>query len=220
MRIRKYIHSCLLVESNGTRLLFDPGKFTFADGTVGTDTFRDLDAIVITHPHLDHMDPPSIRTIVANSPRAVVLGNAEIRAQLADTGVTVEVFESGTRQIGSTTIEAIPAAHAKLLNAEAPANVAYVVEGRLLHPGDSFDTSIDKHKGIDLLALPVMAPWTTELSVAEFAQRLSPKTVFPIHDGYAKDFFLASRYDNYGKYFAKHGIEFVPMKEPGSTLER
>lgn len=65
-----------------------------------------------------------------------------------------------------------------------------------------------------------MAPWTTELSVADFAHRLAPKTVFPIHDGYAKDFFLDSRYDNYQKYFEKHGIEFVPLQEIGASLER
>lgn len=34
MRVSKYIHSCLLIESDGDRLLIDPGKFSFSDGRV------------------------------------------------------------------------------------------------------------------------------------------------------------------------------------------
>jgi L-ascorbate metabolism protein UlaG (beta-lactamase superfamily) len=216
MRIRKYIHACLLVDANDTRILFDPGKFSFMDGAVQPEQFVDLDAIVITHQHVDHMDADALKIIAANNPSAVVLANAQIRDQL---DVPVEVFESGTRQVRNCKLTAIAAQHAALLNAPIPANVAYVVDDRMLHPGDSFDRSLDVCKGIELLALPVTAPWTTELGVAEFALRLAPKKVFPIHDGYAKDFFLASRYDNYGKYFAKEGIEFVPLREVGAALE-
>ncbi|HKR66960.1 MAG TPA: MBL fold metallo-hydrolase [Thermoanaerobaculia bacterium] len=220
MRIEKFIHSCILVESGGTRILFDPGKFSFMDGAVKADSFHDVAAIVITHPHLDHVDDQAVKMILANNANAIVLGNRAIRDLLAKSDIEVDVFESGQRTIGNCTIDALPAKHAELLNAEAPPNVAYIVDGRLLHPGDSFDHALDARNGIELLALPVMAPWTTELSVAEFAMRLAPKTVFPIHDGYAKDFFLDSRYDNYRKYFEKQGIEFVPMKEVGATLER
>lgn len=220
MRIRKYIHSCLLVDSGGARILFDPGKFSFMDGAVKPEDFRDVSAIVITHQHVDHMDDQAIRKILEQNRPAVVLANEQIRDQLAASGITVEVFEEGTRDIGGCTLRAIRAEHAALLNAPIPANVAYTVDGSLLHPGDSFDRTLDACKGIELLALPITAPWTTELGVAEFAKRIAPKTVFPIHDGYAKDFFLASRYDNYGKYFAKEGVEFVPLKEPGASIER
>ena len=217
MRVLKYLHSCVLVEANDTRILFDPGRFSFMDGAVQPEQFRDLDAVVITHQHVDHMDADALKVITARNPSAVVLANAQIRDQLDD--VPVEVFESGTRQVRGCRITAIAAQHAALLNAPIPANVAYVVDDRMLHPGDSFDRSLDVCKGIELLALPVTAPWTTELAVAEFALRLAPKKVFPIHDGYAKDFFLASRYDNYGKYFAKEGIEFVAVEKVGGELE-
>ncbi len=220
MRISKFIHACLLVESEGTRILFDPGKFTFLDGTIQPESFRDLDAIVVTHKHLDHVDDAALKVSVQHNPSAVVLGNHQIREQLATSGIEVEVFESGTRRVGKCTLEAIVADHAKILNAECPTNVAYIVNDRLMHPGDSFDHSLDARKGIELLALPVMAPWNTELAVAEFALRLAPKTVFPIHDGYAKPFFLQSRYDNFTKYFAKQGIEFVALMEAGASFER
>ena len=58
-----------------------------------------------------------------------------------------------------------------------------------------------------------MAPFTTELQVTAFADALQPKQILPVHDGYAKDFFLKQRYENYGKHFEKKGIQFhKPMK--------
>ena len=220
MRIEKYIHACLLVEDGGTRILFDPGKFSFMEGGTKPEHFRGLAAIVVTHEHADHMDDQSLKTIVANNPGAPVFGNSSIRERLAEKGIDVEVHESGTRTIGAIQLRAIVATHANLLNATPPRNVGYVVNDRLLHPGDSFDESLDACRGIEILALPVMAPWCTELQVAAFAVSLAPKVAIPIHDGYAKDFFRKSRYENYGKYFAQHGIEFIGLDAVGAALER
>ena len=216
MRIEKWIHSCIVVKDGGARVLMDPGRFSFRDGAVDPGRFRDLAAIVITHEHIDHMDEDALKTIRANNPKAPLIANASIAAKLSD----VTVMESGKQRFGGIEIEAVPAAHADLLNATPPKNVGYVVNGRLLHPGDSFDSALDAKKGIDILALPVMAPWNTELMVAAFATRLAPKVVIPIHDGYGKDFFVKMRHDNYRSYFAKQNIEFVSLFDPGATIER
>lgn len=219
MRVSKYIHACLLVEDGEDKILFDPGKFSFIEGRVEPDDFRSLSAIILTHRHPDHFDDDALRKIVTNNPQATVLTNAEIASQLSGQGIAAEVFESGARAVGKFNLEAVEAAHAPILNAETPQNIACVVNGRLLHPGDSFEHSLDVYRGIELLALPVMAPWTTELQVAEFAGRISPQRIIPIHDGYAKDFFLKQRYENFQKYFAPLGISFQPMSEPGESLE-
>ncbi len=111
------------------------------------------------------------------------------------------------------------AQHAPILNAVLPQNIAYVVNNTLLHPGDSFASSLDAWKGIPVLALPIMAPWMTELEVAEFARRMSPQKIIPVHDGYAKDFFLQQRYENYQKYFSPLGIDFQWLDKPGDSIE-
>jgi hypothetical protein len=61
---------------------------------------------------------------------------------------------------------------------------------RVLNPGDSFNQSLFAFKGIELLILPIMAPWVTEPLVADFARTMRPRQVLAAHGGYAKDFFL------------------------------
>jgi L-ascorbate metabolism protein UlaG (beta-lactamase superfamily) len=219
MRISKYVHACLLLEDGKDKILFDLGKFSFVEGLVKPGDFRDLTAIIITHRHPDHIDDDALKQIVGNNEAAVVLANSEIKSQLAEKGVGAEVFETGRRAVGAFNVEALAAVHAKILNAGTPQNVAYVVNNLFLHPGDSFDPRLDAYKGTQVLALPIMAPWNTELEVAEFARRMSPREIIPIHDGYAKDFFLKQRYENFQKYFSSLGIGFQWMDKPGDYFE-
>ena len=221
MRISKFIHSCLLVENGDDRILLDPGTFTFAGNAVPIETFDRIAAILITHRHADHVDSAAVKRIVERNRSAAVLANADVRDLLAGQGVAVEVdvFEEGTRRVGATSIRAVAAEHAALLGAVPPPNVAYVVEEKLLHPGDSFARSLDACRGIPLLALPVTAPWTAEIGAAEFAERIAPRAIVPIHDGYVKEPFARMRHENYEKYFSRSGIAFKSLLHPGDAID-
>ena len=70
-----------------------------------------------------------------------------------------------------------------------------------------------------MLALPVMAPWTRQVDVGEFAKALRPKIVLPIHDAFVKDFFLSQQYESYNRYFSELGIEFRPLPPTGEFIE-
>jgi len=190
------------------------------EGMVKPDTFRDLSAVILTHQHPDHVDDAALKKILENNRAAIVITNTEIKSRLDKEGVVAaEVLEDGSRAIGNFTVKALVAQHAPILNAVLPQNIAYVVNNTLLHPGDSFASSLDAWKGIPVLALPIMAPWMTELEVAEFARRMSPQKIIPVHDGYAKDFFLQQRYENYQKYFSPLGIDFQWLDKPGDSIE-
>jgi L-ascorbate metabolism protein UlaG (beta-lactamase superfamily) len=218
MRVVKYIHSCLLVEAGGDRILFDPGKFTFLGGEVDPETFGNVSAVVVTHDHADHVDDEAVREILSRNPAAVLFTNAEARAAFARRGLEATVFEAGSRKVGGTMLRAVPAPHAPL-GAAPPRNIAYVVAETLLVPGDSYAAELDVCRGIRTLALPVSAPWAKELETTEFAERITPKEILPIHDGFAKDAFLAGRHQNFEKHFASRGIAFRSLVKPGDAAE-
>ena len=219
MKITKYVHACLLIEKGSDRILFDPGLFTFAEGLVKPSQFENVQTIIITHKHPDHIDFDSFKEILENNENAAVLANSDIAKMLAEKGIEAEVFESGERKIGSFTLEAFDAAHEAILADELPQNTAYLIDGKILNPGDSYSKSLYSRKGIQVLCLPTMAPWTTEIRTFDFAVEMSPQNVVPIHDGYAKDFFLESRYQNFKKYFDKENIEFQWMSAAGDYFE-
>ena len=68
-------------------------------------------------------------------------------------------------------------------------------------------------------ATVVAAPWITEVTSAEFAEKILPQMVIPVHDGYVKSFFQKMRYDNYDRYFSTKGIKFQRLVNPGDGVE-
>lgn len=217
MRIYKYIHSCLLLDHQGEKLLFDPGKFTFVEGRVTPDTFSDVSIIVLTPDHPDHLNIAALKEVVARS-GARVLSNGAVASKLRREAVEVTVLEEGMQQAGAFTLWAIPAQHEPILSDSLPHNTAFLVNERVLNPGDSFQPSLFAFRGIELLILPVLAPWLTELAVADFARQMNPKQVLPVHDGYAKDFFLKQCYETYQTYFEELNIVFHELMEPGACI--
>ena len=218
MRLRKFGHSCLLLEERSESLLFDPGQSDFLDQNATPDTFASVSLIVVTHWHPDHADPDLIRRIVERS-GAKVLANADGQKELRSAGVEANVAQDGVRSYGAFKLQVVRSPHAPLLGSIPPENTAYLVNDRLLNPGDSFDGRLADFKGVPVLALPVTAPWTTELDVAGFADRVGPQRVVPIHDGYVREFFRKRRYLAYGQYFENRKIRFEGEAGSGAAIE-
>lgn len=218
MRISKYIHSCLLVEEGEEKILFDPGTFSFIERRVSLETFKDVTTVILTHQHPDHVDMNALKSILAES-GASVITNSEGKAALAKENIEVRVVEEGSYSTKNFTIRALSAQHEKILSPSLPQNTAYILNDVFLNPGDSFASLLSPLKGIQVLALPVSAPWTTEIGVAEFAQMIAPQMVIPVHDGYVKDFFLKQRYANYIQNFSPLGIAFQSMGQPGDSVD-
>lgn len=217
MLVTKYLHSCLLVDNGTTRVLVDPGRFTFIEGQVTPDDFGEVDAIVVTHDHLDHVDPGALAAVVRCT-GAAVFGNRETAATLNECGVPVTVVRPGEHRIGTMTVEAIRADHEPILDDHTPANTAYLFDGTVLHCGDSLHPNLFAHQGVDLVAVPVTAPYLTERLVAGFVAELRPRAVLPVHDGFVKPFFRTLRYDTYRPYVEQLGITWFGPTEPGETI--
>lgn len=97
--------------------------------------------------------------------------------------------------------------------------MAFLVNDRLLNVADSVGEVLHAFRHVEVLALPVMAPFLTEITVFEFAKSMRPKHVVQVHDGYARDFFLTQRYDTYEPYFKKAGILFHRLEQPGDGFD-
>jgi len=216
MKISKYLHSCLLFEKDNFKLLIDPGTFTFAEGFIKPGEFTNVDAIIITHIHPDHLDKDNLSKIVALS-GAKVYTVKQVADELTKYGLKTELIP---QQIGPFHLELIPVKHEAILDSPLPEMMALLIDGKVLHPVDSFEDKLLAYSGIELLILPVMAPFTTELIVAAFADKMQPKQILPVHDGFAKPFFLKARYKNYKQHFEKQGIVFHDtMSEIGASVE-
>ncbi len=217
MRITKYIHSCVLIEEEGDAILFDPGTFSFKDARVTPELFTHVKLIVITHNHPDHYDADAIKKIVELS-HATIFTTEEVVASLVAAGVEADFSTALDATVGLLQIKAIPAAHERILSDELPENYGYLINDRVLHPGDSFaDALADTNP--EVLLLPITAPWTTDLHVMDFSREAAPKTIIPIHDGYVKDFFQDARHAAFKNYLGEEGMAFVSLKEPGDSIE-
>lgn len=184
MQITHLGHSCLLVEVAGRRVLLDPGTFSSFEGVEG------LDAVLITHQHFDHLDPDRVPVLLERNPHAVVHADPESVRLLADKDIPARPTVDGEPfSFGDLTVTPVGAQHA-VITEYVPriANVGLVLrapgEPSLFHPGDALDAEAP---AVDLLAVPVSAPWCAVKETVEFVRRIAPTAVVPIHDGLLTD---------------------------------
>ncbi len=176
MRITKYGHSCLLIEEGEARILIDPGRFSS-----GFENLAGLDAIFITQQHQDHLIPENISGLLAKNPLAKVYADEQSATILGQQGTTVQaVHESDQFEVAGVAVEVFGRDHA-VLHPQIPVirNVGYLVAGRLFHPGDSHTVP---GKPVEILALPLVAPWSNIEQTIDYALELKPKLMVPIHD--------------------------------------
>lgn len=70
MKVTKLVHSCLLVEKDGKKILVDPGLYSWQSAAVKSTDFSDISAVAITHNHPDHFNPEFAKVIKEASPNA------------------------------------------------------------------------------------------------------------------------------------------------------
>ena len=165
-----------------------------------------LDFILITHEHEDHMHLPLVKMAAEKFPEAGIITTPSAAKILGKEGL-----QASTE--GNEFIEVEPAQHEKVLGT-APENVLFRVFGKLTHPGDSHSFN----STTEILAMPVQAPWGSFVAAIEKAAELKPKTVIPIHDWHWRDEARKRMYEMAGEHLRKHGIKFKPV-ESGEAFQ-
>ncbi len=206
MKISKHIHSCLLVEDGEKTILVDPGNYTFEERALDVDRIQKLDFLLITHEHQDHMYLPLIKQIVEKFPQVKILSTNSVKNILESEGMRLS--ESGE----GVSFESAP--HELMLGGRGAENFLFNISGKLTHPGDS----LKFNKSLDILALPIQAPWGSFVASVEKAATLKPKIVIPIHDWHWKDSARRRMYEMAKNYLAGKDIDFKSL-EVGDRLE-
>ena len=187
--LTKFAHSCFTITIDGQSLVVDPGVYT--------DDFampQQVAAVLITHAHPDHCSPALIKRIIQAFPKAeiisvdsVIVDNTTISLLEGTLSVrhAIAAVPGDTRQIGPFTLEFFGGEHA-VVSPDIPRlhNLAALINNRIYYPGDSFALP---QRPIDVLALPVAAPWLKFSEVRSFLQAITPCLAFPVHDAILSD---------------------------------
>jgi L-ascorbate metabolism protein UlaG (beta-lactamase superfamily) len=183
MRITHLGHACLLVETDRSRLLVDPGTYS-----TGFESLAGIDAVVLTHQHPDHVDTHRLPGLLRSNDGVELLAEPETTTALE--GVPAVAFPAGAdREFGDLTVAAVGGEHARNHDLVPPmGNVGLLIGERggptLFHPGDSYGHT---PAGVDILAFPLNAPWTRMSETLDFLRRVAAPVEVPIHDGLLND---------------------------------
>lgn len=193
-------HSTLLIELGGVKVVTDPLFRTNLlhlrrhAPPVDIERFTDVDAVLISHSHLDHLDkrslkliPRDVRAIVPSDVVAIFKGMGFRNVTGLSTGETTE--------LGELSVAATIAEHggSRMPWNQKAETLGFVIRGAqsVYFAGDTdlFDEMADLTQ-IDLALLPVWG-WGPKLGVghldperaARAAELIQPRVAVPIHWG-------------------------------------
>jgi L-ascorbate metabolism protein UlaG (beta-lactamase superfamily) len=166
--ITKLVHACLLVETQGSRILIDPGSFSWNDERLDLEALEGVDRILITHEHGDHVSVDFLRAVLERS------NNARIET----TDALAVILEGEGIDAGDGAAPRFRAPHERIPIGPGPDNTGFHVEGVLSHPGDSHSFV----ESMPILAMPFIAPWGSLTAAVDRVRLNAPRFVIPIHD--------------------------------------
>lgn len=175
-------HACVRVDAPGGSFTIDPG--TFSDVPAALDG---VTVVLVTHVHPDHVDVPAIAAaddVEVHAPQQVLDALSEAGARLD----RLHAVAAGDRlDVAGVHVQVLGELH-EVIHADVPrpANAAYLLDGVVLHPGDSY-TLPPAGTEVDVLLEPVGAPWLRLGDVVDHVRAVAPRRVVPVHDAPLSD---------------------------------
>jgi L-ascorbate metabolism protein UlaG (beta-lactamase superfamily) len=194
-------HATVLIEMDGVRLLTDPilrnrvGHIRRQSQRVHPAWQRELDAVLISHLHLDHLDLPSLRMLDRDIHLIAPAGTADVLHGEGFVNIE-EVRIADTTRVGPVKITTTYAQHPGGRYPFGPAaeSLGYLIKGTssVYFAGDTdiFPEMADLQTDLDVALLPVWG-WGPTIRgghlcprrAAESLALLKPRMAVPIHWG-------------------------------------
>lgn len=176
MKVTKLGHCCLVVESNGKRIMTDPGSFSTKQHEE-----MDIDIILFTHEHSDHFHLDSLKKVLQNNPQAKIITNTSVGKLLSAEQIPYEILEHGdSRTEQGVLLEAYGEIHEEIYEDFGQVqNTGYFIDNKLFYPGDALT---NPGKFVEVLALPVSGPWVRVRDLITYVRSVKPAHIFPVHD--------------------------------------
>jgi len=194
-------HGTVLIEMDGVRLLTDPllrdrvGPLRRQGSKTHLDKCRTADAVLISHMHWDHLDPPSLRLLDPATPLIVPQGAERILRRHGFRHVQ-EIGVGDSTALGAVGLTATWARHPRSRHPLGPSAdcLGFVMRGRfeVYFAGDTglFPGMGSLAERLDVALLPVSG-WGPTLTsghlsprrAAEALTMLQPRLAIPIHWG-------------------------------------
>jgi L-ascorbate metabolism protein UlaG (beta-lactamase superfamily) len=190
-------HATVLIETHGVRLITDPvlrGRVAHLRRHAPLQPApAELDAVLISHVHHDHLDRPSLRALATPATTALIPHGAVPLLRGADFGAVREVRAGETVSVAGLDVRAVPAWHdGRRLPGTAELDTLGFVADRVWFAGDTdLHPQMSELRGaVDVALLPIWG-WGTSLgpghmdpaAAAEAVAIVQPEVVVPIHWG-------------------------------------
>lgn len=205
MKITKLGHCCLIIEIKGKRFLTDPGNYTTSQNDI-----KNIDCIVISHEHTDHLHIDSLKIVLKNNPKAIVISNESVGKILDRESILYKKISNGEKLlIDNVEISGHGFKHTPMYEGyEQVENTSYFFDNKLFYSGDAL---YNPKVPIDILAFPVTAPWCKISEAIDYVLEIKPKVAIPVHDGnLLRPHGLTERLP--GIFLPKNGVEFIALE--------
>jgi len=206
MKIKKLGHCCLIIETNGKRVMTDPGSYTVDEQS----NEKNIDIILITHEHPDHLHIESLKVLLNKNSNVIIVTNKAVGKLLDAKNIKYQVLDNKvSNEILGVVLEAHDCKHEEIFEEIGQVdNTGYFIDKRLFYPGDAY---YNPGKPIEILALPVAGPWARVSESIRYALKVKPKVCFPVHDGMLNNFGANHKIPEL--VLPKFGIKFKSFEE-------
>lgn len=209
MKITKLVHSCMIVENNGRKILVDPGAYSWQDENVRNTDLSGTNSVVVTHNHPDHLDGEFAKAIFRASPDAKWFGTEQVADELQNISIACETSSNveHIRYVVSEHADASP------YNAEKPQHTSFVLFNDVLVSGDC--QNLKSSHGARILAGAVNGgPWGAAVGFAKMIETMTdrPEFVVPLHDWHWNGEARQTIYKKLNEVMKQFDVEFILLE--------